>query len=207
MKINMSAVAATTIAGLSLTAAPRADAAYTTYLYQDGANVVATGAGSIDTIDLTATKGGFQLVIGVIPAAGFLGLGDSTNTDQIYTGASGPTSLGAGVTTDASTSSGEVVGVQGPVPAGQIFVPFDYVSGASLGTSTDVWDSTTLATMGLTDGVYTWTWGTGPDADSFTLDVGDAPPTSDVPEPTTLAILGTSLVGLALRRRRGTLVG
>jgi len=66
-----------------------------------------------------------------------------------------------------------------------------------LGTSTDTFDSTTLAALGATDGTYTWTW-SGASADSLTLIVGTAP----APEPASLAQLSAGVVGLGLIRRK-----
>jgi hypothetical protein len=84
-------------------------------------------------------------------------------------------------------------------------VPVGYVSGSSLGTSTDTWDDATFASLGVTPGIYTWTWGSGTDADSFRLIVAGGPleqlasldPPS-VPEPATwtLMALGFGLLGL-----------
>src|SRR5215831_18976175 len=52
-----------------------------------------------------------------------------------------------------------------------------------------------------TPGTYVWTWGTGEDADSFTLDIKAA---KTVPEPASLTVLALGLAGLrmALRTRR-----
>jgi PEP-CTERM motif len=182
--------------GASVVAAPKANAAFIAYLYQDGADVVAAGSGSIDL-------GGLNF-LGVAGAVGSLilplveeyetGIGGSI---AIYASISDPGSFGTGLETDATTNVGGAFGMNG---AGAIGVPVGYVSGTEF-TSGATWDSTTLAALGVTDGTYTWSWGTGPDADSFTLNIGEAPPTS-TPEPASLALLGTGLAALGLNRRR-----
>lgn len=56
----------------------------------------------------------------------------------------------------------------------------------------------TFATLGLTQGTYIWNWGSGANADTFTLNIGSAA----VPEP--LTILGAATAagfGAAFKRR------
>ena len=76
-------------------------------------------------------------------------------------------------------------------------VPSGYVSGVTL-SNTTTWDNTTISGMGLTPGTYSWTWGSGATADSYVMQI----PT---PEPATLTLLGTALLGLGVvyLRRRG----
>ena len=47
-------------------------------------------------------------------------------------------------------------------------VPQGYLTGAISGTST--FNNATFASLGITPGTYTWTWGTGMHADSFTIE-------------------------------------
>jgi hypothetical protein len=82
---------------------------------------------------------------------------------------------------------------------GGIVVPSGYVSGSLSGTAT--YNNQTFANLGLASGTYVWTWGTGADADSLTLQIG---PAAAVPEPPSLPLLAMGLVGLGLvlRTRR-----
>jgi hypothetical protein len=70
------------------------------------------------------------------------------------------------------------------------------VSGAALSDSA-TWDNATLSSLGLTPGTYTWAWGNGADADSFVIDIK----ATTVPEPASLALLATSVLGLGTARR------
>jgi hypothetical protein len=78
-----------------------------------------------------------------------------------------------------------------------LYVPLGYKSGGLL-SDTAIFDNTTIAKLGLTPGTYTWTWGSGADADSFVVDV------ASVPEPATWAmmILGFAGIGFMAYRRK-----
>lgn len=196
-------VAAGALAGLGLVlaGAPKAEAAYTAYLYQDGSNVVGTGSGSLNLVALTiqGTDIG-DANASVNPSEGEFALGPVTNSQSVdyYTGFSGPATLGSSSGyLDASTGSGNIISIS--TGAAELGVPTGYTSGDPLGTSSDTWDSTTLAALGISDGTYVWTWGLGQSADSFTLYVG---PLTNAPEPASFALVLSGLFGIGLVRRR-----
>jgi len=97
----------------------------------------------------------------------------------------GPTAFGTG-SASATTASGAAVGIFTTIG---IVVPQGYVSSTSLGLSSSTYAGTTLALLVLTKDTYTWSWGSGATADSFTLVISQAPPVG-VPEPATLALIG-----------------
>lgn len=194
---KISALGALAVVAASVAMAPQAGAAYIAYVYQDGANVVATGTGSIDFTALSDDGSG-HAGAGTQPFDGIFLLGPTHSTYDVYGAVTGPASIGPGSgAISASGGSGPAVGILAFGP--YVVVPDGYSSGTALGTSTITWDGTTLADLGVTDGTYTWTWGTGADADSFTLYAGVTPA---VPEPASLALLVTGLAGLGLQRRR-----
>jgi PEP-CTERM motif len=191
--------------GLSL-AVPKAHAAYVAYIYEDSfsGNVVVQGSGSIDTSFLIFDLSGVSLSPGIDPSNGILYLG-APSTVSVYVPISGPANFGS-VGSDATTGSGQSIGIEGGGGFAAVAVPDGYVSGTSLGTSTATWDSTTIAALGATNGTYTWTWSSGAGTDSFTLYIGEAPPGLEpaVPEPSSLSVLAMGLAGLGLvwRARR-----
>jgi len=173
-----------------------ARAAYVVDFQQDGSNVIATGSGTLNLSALTykVTEPNFATVY---PAAGLALVGPTTSTDtDEYSGVSfsGPADFGSGTDDVAATSgSGDLVGVAYPIEV--ILVPQGYVSGAAL-SDTSTWSGQSLNSLGITPGTYTWTWGSGVTADSFTLT------TSIVPEPASLTLLAIGAAALLLRRRR-----
>jgi hypothetical protein len=160
---------------------------------QQGSNVVITGLGTLDLTDLTAfTAGTVNAEVSgatgtIVVGSGFL---------NFYHPVSGPSSIGSGGVIAASSSSGGAFGID---LNDSILVSSSYISGSFISGS-DQFDNTTIAALGLTPGNYAYTWGSGPDADSLTLNIGSVSP---VPEASTWAmiVLGFAGVGMAYRRK------
>jgi hypothetical protein len=156
---------------------PSAQASYIVTLEQVGSNVVATGSGSIDLTDLTfqanfTSSNGAQ----ISPDAnvGYIETGPTT-AEPIngYRGFTGPFSFGTAAGTRANSGSGNTVAIEA-FDNTIIEVPQGYVSGNPLSDSA-TYDNETIAKLGATPGTYVWTWGSGADADSFTLQIGAVP--------------------------------
>ncbi len=168
--------------GLCAGVAVPAQAAFIVSLQQAGANVVATGSGSIDYSGLTfagffkADQARVSANVGTL----VVGTTSATGGDE-YRPTSGPSSFGGGSNLSANIGSGPIVATRG----GFLGVPVGYVSGTPLGTRTDTRTGSTFASLGLTPGTFVWTWGTGADAGSFSLQIGSAA----APEPASLALL------------------
>lgn len=167
--------------------APPAQAGYIVTLVQEGPNVVATGSGTIDLAGLSFRTSTSESAI-IIPALANIVVGPvSLEPVDLYTGFTGPMDFGSSGGTSANSGSGDIVGISGF--GNSVIVPVGYVSGEPLGTSIATWDNATFASLGVTPGSYVWNWGSGPSADSLTLDVGPAA----VPEPSSLALLALPL--------------
>ena len=160
---------------LLLVAAQAARGAYIATLNEVGSDVVGSGSGSLNLTALnfvdsdTFTPGVVQGNQGLL----FLGLAPGAASFDSYAGIAGPVSFGSSTVTFADTGAGPFVGVRGSVS--EIYVPAGYASNAPLLTTTDTWNNQSFASMGLTPGTYVWNWGTGPTADSFTLQIGPPP--------------------------------
>jgi hypothetical protein len=180
----------------SLTAVcPLAKADFIFYLQEDGnGDVVGTGSGSLNTSALTAVSDSFNMSL-IGSAAADLQVGTPESEVTGFVGCTGPTNFGTG-TVFGAFGSGDFVGIIGLDD--KILLPKGYVSGTSLLDAAE-WQFQSFASLDITPGTYTWTWGTGSTADSLTVTT-DA---NVVPEPASLSLL--LFGGLALLHRRRSL--
>jgi PEP-CTERM motif len=197
---SAAALGAAMVVGAGLSAPPaqaafvvtlEQNAAFVVTLEQEGPNVVATGSGTIDLADLSFinTVGESRSLISSGRPEISIGFANSVDFYAPEGTFTGPPNFGSGGQSFASSSTGVAVALE----LGFILLPSGYVSGSPLsGSST--WDNATFASLGVTPGVYTWTWGTAPFADSFTLIAGAAPA---APEASTWAMMLIGFLGLA----------
>ncbi len=165
-------------------------------IQEAGSNVVETAAGTIDTASLVF-GGDFQSFSEVHPSTATVTVGPPALTlIPVYNGISGPSTMGSGSLTAATTGTGDLISLNGSLH--DLGVPLGYVSGSPLvGTATLT--GQTFASLGLTPGTYTYTWGTGPTADFFTVNVGG----QAVPEPASLLLVLIGSVGIFAHRQFG----
>ena len=181
---------------LSLSLSALANASFLYTLTEAGSDVVGTGSGTLDIVDLGSPITASNCNAGFNASVGLASGGASTGTCTGLFAITGPTSIGFESQIErANTATGDIAAVWGDVQ--ELFVPIGYVSGTSLSNS-ETFDSETFASLGLTPGTYTWTWGTGQDADSFTVQIGSA-----APEPGTLTLLCLGACALLRVRRAG----
>lgn len=188
---------------LALAASQNAHATFVITLQQSGNNVVATGTGTIDVSDLELYYHDGNTGALVTPADPVLFVGGGPADEYDVSFGSNPTFGQSGQEEFASASSGGLAGVFG-VSGGQnvVFVPASYTSG-SLFTDGATWDNATLASLGITPGTYTWTFGSGIDTDYVILNVVAPAAVVPTPEPAALGLLGIGLAVLGLARFRG----
>jgi hypothetical protein len=153
---------------------------------QEGSDVVVTGGGTINTASLDGPDRPHGLQPEIGPNYPSIEMGPTTFSIDLYNTitATGPTNFGTGTETMATTGLqvGDPFGIRFNPTATFIEVPFQY-HGTPL-TATNTYASQTYASLGVTPGSYTWSWGSGPTADSFTLQI-ESPTTVAVPEPST----------------------
>lgn len=177
---------------VAATASP-ARAAFVVTIQQVGSDVVATGSGTLDLAALTITGHGNAVAVLHSSYPDFITVGEPAEIPiDLYGNLSGPTNFGTGSTLEPTAGTGDTVGVD---DTSDLVVPAGYTSQDSL-SDTSTYTDSTLASLGITPGTYTWTWGSGDTADTFTLEAGT------VPEPTSASLLAMSSLAL-LRRIRG----
>ncbi|HMA78210.1 MAG TPA: hypothetical protein VKP88_03640 [Candidatus Paceibacterota bacterium] len=158
-----------------------------------GNDVVFSGGGTLNTNDLTPA-GAVPADARVTPSLAELTLGNAPGVlpVDLYSGISGWTTFGTiNPPTLFTSGSGGGFGVSGLLQG--LFVPAGYTSGDPL-SATNTITGANFDTLGISRGQYVWTWGSGANADSFTLNV--------IPAPLPLALLATgALIGLGLRKK------
>lgn len=144
-------------------------------LEQQGRDVVLSGSGTICTSGLEYLAAS-SMSSGINSGSGvFMIIGENRDAHS-FTAITGPDSFGTGSLFWSDSSTGDTFGI---VPD-SLYLPADYQSGDSLqGTCTFL--NQTTADLGLVEGRYTWTWGTGDTADFVELNV--------VPEPAAIMLL------------------
>ena len=187
MRSSLAAPFATLI--VACLAVPVVQGAYVVNVVQSGLNVVASGSGTLNLTALTNFGTGSGQP-GVFPTNGNLGVGVAAG-DTGYDSISGPSSFGSGPFVAASSATGSYV--QLGLGAGGFYVAQSYVSGTQT-SGTATWNNTTIAALGLTPGTYTYTWGGGATADSFTVNIGTSPTATPAPSSLYLAAMAVLLL-------------
>jgi PEP-CTERM motif len=191
------------LASMALVAltASQANAAFVVTFTEEGQNVEESGSGTINLTDLSfvETLPGAETQAALTPSLpGFVsGISDTT---AIYGGdISGPTTWGSGAITGASSSFGDVVGLDRA--RAFLLVPDGYSSGFELSTNA-TYAGASFTSLGVTPGSYVYHWGSGADADTLTVEIGSAG--SPVPEPATWAMMLAGFAGLGLLSYRAS---
>jgi hypothetical protein len=190
---------------LALALTTPARAGFVVTLTQNGPDVVASGSGSINLGALTLLLPNTTATGEILPQFGALVVGGSPAAADFYSAVSanfmGPTTFGTPPGVNFTPNNvGPPVGLVSALVGGQgLVVPHNYVSGTQV-TDSSTFANKTFASIGVTPGTYTWTWGTGPTADFFTLNAGAAPPAVPVPPTLLLGLVGAGC-GAWIRRR------
>ena len=139
---------------------------------QNGPDVVLQGSGSLNINDLTFATSGNLGGGGLGPQTATFLSGPNGAFDQYSGSISSPGTFGTGSGGASSSSTGNIFGVIYPGgPPHALVVPSGYTTGTALSGSM-TFNSQTIAGLGLTEGTYNWTWGSGPNADGITMVIG-----------------------------------
>ena len=163
--------------------APIGHAAVVVTASEVGGNVVFSSGGTLNLADLNPVDQACFSTLFVNPSFGVYQGGGSQSCENatVYGPITGPSNFGVGSFAFANNTSGNFAGIN--LFTGGVVVPNNYISGSSI-FSTSTYLTKTFQSLGLTPGVYEWTWGTT-NADSYKLIIGQQ---ADVPGP--LPLLG-----------------
>lgn len=140
---------------------------------QVGSDVVVQASGTVNTNLTAISPVGGGVVGGEIDTSGYIYVSGSSTGGVIQPpNFSGPSNIGTAGYNAASAGSGDWFGIWFGISG--VLVPSSYVSGQSL-SGTGTYSNTSIASLGLTPGSYTWTWGSGANADSLVLTISSAP--------------------------------
>ena len=162
-----------------------------------GGDVVFAGGGTFNLTDLTSF-GGSSINAGIDPSIpqAFFGANPGTNLPiDLYGNIVSPGPFGPGGAAFPTLGSGDRFGVN-PF---RLIVPAGYTSGSMLNAS-NTYTGATFASLGVTPGTYIWSWGSGVNADSFTLNIVGT--SNGVPESGSTALsmlLGLGALALLVR--------
>jgi hypothetical protein len=173
---------------LFLTSPPPPSQALTLTMLEVGNDVVVSGSGTLNLAALQGPIADLSEGAFIYPEFSSFLLGTATNFD-VYSGTIAfPANFGSGEF-DTGDGSGDPLGpvkfIVGFDP--EIWVPAGYQSGEPLNSSA-IFPGQSLASLGVTPGIYTWTWGSGADSDDLTLLVEESIP----PVPGPLPLLGAA---------------
>ena len=175
-------------AGLALLVAnpPQSAQALTVNMLEVGNDVVMSGSGSLNLAALSGPIADFSPGPFIYPTAGSFLIGGASGIDVYFGDITFPSDFGTGAGVIGDGTGAPFGPVQLIFGFGQeIWVPSGYQSGAPLNASA-IFQGETLASLGVTPGIYSWTWGSGADADDLTLHVEQSIP----PVPGPLPLLG-----------------
>lgn len=164
---------------------------------QSGSDVViTTSSGSLNTTDLTFLNPTAQVAKIRRDANNGIWVGPESATPlDFWNGATQPSDfVSIGVTGDAiaTSGSGDKIGVFSSF----IYTPPNYVSGTSIAAATSIYAGESLASLGLIEGTYIWSWGSNGNEDSITLVV------EPVPEPSGSILICCGVLAMLVRRKR-----
>jgi hypothetical protein len=144
-------------------------------LFESGSDVILSGTGNFNTTNLTfAFPGSLNGSVRPNNANFFSGEGNITQlSSNAYGGASLsiPSNFGSGALTQANTGNGVSVGIQTLGFSPYLILPTGYTSNSTI-TTQSTFTGKTLSSLGATVGTYTYSWGTGSNAGTISLQVG-----------------------------------
>ena len=135
--------------------------------------MIGTGSVNLAGLSLISTNQGPSTTGGLgINTATFISGANGQYFDSYGGFLTVPSNFGSGSGLPPSSASGSLFGViyQGGPPH-NLIVPTGYTSSTQITTS-QTFNNTTLATLGLSAGTYSYTWGTGSNADIITVVIG-----------------------------------